>query len=64
MPDMWVRVPFIALSNSELAIINDLTDKECAYIEVFDSHGRYKLQEKLEEPTIKCRRSVPASIKT
>lgn len=49
MPDMWVRVPFIALSNSELANYYDLTDKECAYIEVFDSHGRYKLQEKLEE---------------
>ena len=49
MPDMWVRVPFIALSNSELANYYDVTDKECAYIEVFDSHGRYKLQEKLEE---------------
>ena len=49
MPDMWVRVPFIALSNSELANYYDLTDKECAYIEVFDSHGRYKLQEKLDE---------------
>ena len=49
MPDMWVRVPFIALSNSELANYYDLTDKDCAYIEVFDSNGRYKLQEKLEE---------------
>lgn len=49
MPDMWVRVPFIALSNSELANYYDLTDKECAYIEVFDSNGRYKLQEKLDE---------------
>ncbi len=44
MPDMWV----IALSNSELANYYDLTDKDCAYI-VFDSNGRYKLQEKLEE---------------
>ncbi|WP_455634058.1 cytochrome c biogenesis protein CcsA [Parabacteroides sp.] len=49
MPDMWIRVPFIALSNRELAAYYDLTDKECAYIEVFDSHGRYKLQEKLDE---------------
>ncbi|WP_455636901.1 cytochrome c biogenesis protein CcsA [Parabacteroides sp.] len=49
MPDMWIRVPFIALSNRELANYYDLTDKECAYIEVFDSHGRYKLQEKLDE---------------
>ena len=42
-------MPFIALSNSELANYYDLTDKDCAYIEVFDSNGRYKLQEKLEE---------------
>ena len=33
MPDMWVRVPFIALSNSGLANYYDLTDKDCAYIE-------------------------------
>ena len=37
------------MSNSELANYYDLTDKDCAYIEVFDSNGRYKLQEKLEE---------------
>ena len=49
MPDMWMRVPFIALSNPELAAYYDLTDGECAYIQVFDSNGNYKLQEKLEE---------------
>ena len=49
MPDMWMRVPFIALSNPELANYYDLTDGECAYIQVFDSNGNYKLQEKLEE---------------
>lgn len=49
MPDMWVRVPLITLSNKELASYYDLTAGECAYLEVFDSNGNYKLQEKLEE---------------
>ena len=49
MPDMWMRVPFISLSNPELAAYYDLTDGECAYIQAFDSNGSYKLQEKLEE---------------
>lgn len=49
VPDMWMRVPFIALSNKELAAYYDLTDGECAYIQVFDSAGNYKLQEKLED---------------
>ena len=49
MPDMWMRVPFIALSNPELANYFDLTDGECAYIQVIDANGNYKLQQKLEE---------------
>ena len=49
MPDMWMHVPFIALSNPQLAAYYDLTDGECAYIQVFDNNGNYKLQEKLEE---------------
>lgn len=49
MPDMWMRVPFIALSNKELANYYDLTDGECAYLQVFDNKGDYKLQQKLEE---------------
>lgn len=49
LPDMWVQVPFISLSNKELASYYDLTEGECAYIEMFDSNGNYKLQEKLEE---------------
>lgn len=49
MPDMWMRIPFIAFSNQELATYYDLTEGECAYIQVFDSTGNYKLQEKLED---------------
>lgn len=49
LPEMWIRVPFIALSNEELANYYDLTKDECAYLDVFDANGNYKLQEKLEE---------------
>lgn len=49
MLDMWVQVPFIALSNNELANHYNFADKDCVYIEVFDNNGRYKLREKLEE---------------
>ena len=49
MPDMWARMPFIALSNKELADEFGLSTPACAYAEVFDSQGRYKLQTRLEE---------------
>lgn len=49
MPDMWMRIPFLNISNPDLSNYFDLTPGECAYIEVFDSNGNYKLQEKLEE---------------
>ena len=49
MPEMWMRVPFIAISNKELSDFYNLTEKESAYIEMFDSNGNYKLQEGVEE---------------
>lgn len=49
LPDMWAEVPFIALSNKELARYFDLTDKECAYNEMFDTNGQYKLAEMVEK---------------
>lgn len=49
MPDVWMHVPFIALSNAELAACYGLPVGECAYMQVFDDKGNYKLQEKLEE---------------
>lgn len=49
MPEMWIRVPMIALPSNELAVYYELTPGQCAYLEVFDAEGRYKLQEKLEE---------------
>ena len=49
MPDMWMRIPLIALSNKELADYYELPEGMFAYIEAFDSAGNYKLQEQLEK---------------
>lgn len=49
MPDVWMRIPFIAVSNPELTAYYNLPAKQCSYAEVFDNNGHYKLQEKLEE---------------
>lgn len=49
MPDVWMRIPFIAVSDPELTAYYNLPAKQCSYAEVFDNNGHYKLQEKLEE---------------
>lgn len=49
MPDMWMRIPLIANGNKELTDYYALSGDICAYIDVFDSNGQYKLQERLEE---------------
>ena len=49
MPDMWMYVPFIVNPNNELADFYGLTHRACAYVEVFDANGEYRLQKKLEE---------------
>ncbi len=49
LPDMWMRVPFIALPNEDVASFFSLSKDECAYIEMFTDEGGYKLQERLEE---------------
>ncbi|GHT50700.1 cytochrome c biogenesis protein [Bacteroidia bacterium] len=48
-PEKWMHVPLITYKNKEIAVIYNLTPKQCAYIEAFDKHGRYKLQDDLEE---------------
>jgi cytochrome c-type biogenesis protein CcsB len=48
LPEMWARIPMIALPNEDLAMFFDLSPKQCAYIEMFDENGNYRLQEKLE----------------
>jgi len=49
MPDMWMRIPFIVSTNDELAGFYGLTKEACAFVEVFDENGQYKLQERLEQ---------------
>lgn len=49
MPEVWMRVPLIAVSNAELAHCFGLTQKVCAYTEAFDGEGHYKLHQKLSE---------------
>ena len=48
MPDIWMQIPFITVSNPELTSYYNLSAKQCAYVQLFDN-GHYKLQEKLEE---------------
>ncbi|WP_165045762.1 cytochrome c biogenesis protein CcsA [Dysgonomonas sp. ZJ709] len=47
--EMWIHVPFISNKNNDIAAYYKLTEKELAYIELFDENGNYKLQDKLEE---------------
>jgi cytochrome c-type biogenesis protein CcsB len=49
MPEMWMRIPLIALPNRELAHYFGLSEGTFAYIEAFDGNGNYRLQDKLEE---------------
>jgi cytochrome c-type biogenesis protein CcsB len=48
LPEMWARIPVIALPNEDLAMFFNLSPKQCAYIDMFDENGKYKLQDKLE----------------
>ncbi|GHT42038.1 cytochrome c biogenesis protein [Bacteroidia bacterium] len=48
-PEKWIHVPLITYKNKEIAVSYNLTPKQCAYIEAFDKHGRYKLQDDLEQ---------------
>ena len=62
MPDMWMRVPFIALSNKELANYYDLTDGECAYLQAFDNKGN--CNRNWRKPTTRCLPNGPVSTRT
>ncbi|GHU59061.1 cytochrome c biogenesis protein [Bacteroidia bacterium] len=48
-PEMWMRVPFIALRNKTLAEYYDLSEGQCALVELFDSNGDYKLGERVNQ---------------
>lgn len=43
-PQMWMQIPFIAVPNKELVDYFDLSGEACSYGDMFDTHGRYKLE--------------------
>ena len=49
LPDMWMRVPVINNPNDEVASYFSLSKGECAYIEMFNKDGEYKLENKVLE---------------
>lgn len=49
MPQMWMQVPFIAISNDELAHTYQLSKNYFAYAQAFDSDGNYKLLDGLNQ---------------
>lgn len=49
IPDMWMHVPLITISNKKIAFNYDITRGHCSYTELFDSNGHYKLQRELEQ---------------
>ena len=49
MPDMWMRVPLIRLSDKEISAHYGLPDKSCSYLQVFDDRGAYKFQADVEK---------------
>lgn len=49
LPQMWGTLPFIDIPNKEIVRKYDLTEGACAYAELFDANGNYKLNEIVEE---------------
>jgi cytochrome c-type biogenesis protein CcsB len=48
MPDRWMRIPFIALKNEQIAGKYGLSSGQCAYIDLFENGETYKLRSDLE----------------
>ena len=48
LPQMWGTLPFINIPNKEIVRKYDLTEGACAYAELFDADGNYKLTEMVE----------------
>lgn len=49
MPEMWMRVPFIAVDNVVIASRYGLSENYAAYYQFFDEQGNYKLLPQLQE---------------
>ena len=53
MPEMWMQVPVIALKNEQIVKQYGLTAGHCAYIQLFEIDGAYKLQDDLDAVYVK-----------
>lgn len=49
MPDVWTRIPLIAMTNADISALYGLPKGAVAYADAFDSAGNYKLQRPLEQ---------------
>lgn len=49
MPDVWRRIPCIAMTNADIAALYGLPKGAVAYADAFDKDGNYKLQRPLEQ---------------
>ena len=49
LPEMWMRIPLITCSNETIAAFYNLPANKCAYMDMFQEDGSYKLQQKLNE---------------
>ena len=48
-PEIWMKIPFIPISNQELIAYYNFSGGACAYWEAFDENGNYKFGRKLME---------------
>ena len=49
LPEMWMNVPLISYKNNTIADFFNIPPKICAYSDMFNKDGTYKLQDRLNE---------------
>ena len=48
LPEMWMRVPLLPVSNPEIISRYQLPKEGCSYLQLFDPNGAYRLREPVE----------------
>jgi len=46
-PEIWMKIPFIPVSNKQISAYYNLSEENCTYWEAFDENGNYKFGKKL-----------------
>jgi cytochrome c-type biogenesis protein CcsB len=49
LPEMWMRVPLFNIPNAKMASGLGIPEEKCAYADLFDASGNYKLQKEISE---------------